>query len=140
MATLFTKIIEGEIPGTFVWRDDVCVAFLSIAPLSPGHTLVVPRREVDHWLDLTPEELSHVMAVAQTIGRALQRAYEPVKVGLMIAGLEVPHVHVHVSNVNAVHDLDFANADTSASADDLAAAAGRIRVALRQMGRDEVSD
>lgn len=140
MATLFTKIIEGEIPGTFVWRDDVCVAFLSIAPLSPGHTLVVPRREVDHWLDLTPEELSHVMAVAQTIGRALQRAYEPVKVGLMIAGLEVPHVHVHVSNVNAVHDLDFATADTSASADDLAAAAGRIRVALRQMGRDEVSD
>ena len=86
MATIFTKIIDGELPGTFVWKDDVCVAFLSIAPLSPGHTLVVPRREVDHWLDLEAAELSHVMSVAQTIGTALSAVYEPVKVGLMVAG------------------------------------------------------
>jgi len=138
MATLFTKIIDGELPGIFVWKDDVCVAFLSIAPLSPGHTLVVPRREVDHWLDLDGDELSHIMSVAQTIGRALQAAYEPVKVGMMVAGLEVPHVHIHVSNINAVHDLDFANSDSSATPDDLGEAADRIRASLREMGCEDL--
>ena len=77
MATLFTKIIDGEIPGRFVWRDESVVAFLTIAPLKPGHVLVVPIEEVDHWLDLEPELLEHVLSVAQTIGRAVDRAFSP---------------------------------------------------------------
>ncbi|MBT8201521.1 MAG: HIT family protein [Acidimicrobiia bacterium] len=138
MPTLFTRIIDGDIPGTFVWSDDLCVGFMSIAPLSPGHTLIVPRREVENWLDLTSEELTHVTGVSQTVGRAIQSAFDPVKVGMMIAGLEVPHVHIHVVAIKTEADLDFANADTSAALEDIANAADRIRQQLVAMGRSEV--
>jgi histidine triad (HIT) family protein len=140
MPTIFTRIIDGELPGRFVWRDATCVAFLSINPLRPGHTLVVPRVEVDHWLDLDPSVNAHLVAVAQTIGRAQMDAFAPTRIGLMVAGLEVPHVHLHVVPMDDVHDLDFANA---ASAPDPAAlddAAARIRDALRAAGAVGVSD
>ena len=127
MATIFTKIIEGEIPGTFVWRDDRCVAFLSINPLKDGHTLVVPREEIDHWLDCPEDLRNHLMHVAQRIGRAIEAAWQPEKVGLMIAGLEVPHLHIHVAPIWGVSDLDFANAATSVSRDRLEENADRIR-------------
>ena len=90
MATLFTMIINGEIPGRFVWRDERVVAFLTIAPLNPGHVLVVTLDEVEHWIDLDPDLLAHLMSVTQTVGRAVDRAFAPSKVGVMIAGLEVP--------------------------------------------------
>jgi histidine triad (HIT) family protein len=134
VATLFTRIIEGEIPGRFVWRDDRCVAFLSIHPLRPGHTLVVSRAEVDHWLDLQPDLAAHLMTVAQSIGKAVQRAFKPVKVGLMIAGLEVPHVHLHVVPIDGLHDLDFSRQDLNAKAEDLDRAAESMRAALRTLG------
>jgi len=134
MATLFTKIINGEIPGRFVWRDDRVVAFLTIAPLKPGHVLVVPIAEVDHWLDLDPDLLAHLMHVSQTIGRAVDQAFTPEKVGLMIAGLEVPHVHVHIVPMGGVRDLDFANADPDPSAESLDEAAEQIRLALAELG------
>ena len=127
MTSLFTKIINREIPGRFVYEDDVCVAFLTIEPLSPGHTLVVPRAEVDHWLDLDPDTAAHLMLVAQAIGRAIQDTYEPTKVGMMIAGLEVPHVHIHVTQMN---DLDFARADKNATDADLNDAAEALQAAL----------
>ena len=130
MASLFTKIINREIPGRFVYEDDVCVAFLTIEPLSPGHTLVVPRAEVDSWLDLDQDTLSHLMSVAQTIGRAIESAYQPAKVGLMIAGLEVPHVHIHVTQMNNVQDLDFARANRSATDRELDEAAEALQAAL----------
>jgi histidine triad (HIT) family protein len=139
MPTIFTKIIEGELPGTFVWRDDVCVAFMSIAPIRPGHTLVVPRAEVDHWIDLEPDVNAHLMRVAQEIGRAQQVAFSPVRIGLMIAGLEVPHTHVHVIPIDGMQDLDFANASDT-SPDALAATADAIRVVLRDRGASGVSD
>ncbi len=139
MATLFSRIIDGEIPGTFVWRDESCVAFLSIAPLAPGHTLVVPKREVDHWLDLTSDELSHVSGVSQTIGRAIQTAFDPIKVGMMIAGLEVPHVHIHVVGITTDGDLNFERADASATRESIEEAANRIREQLVAMGRSEVA-
>lgn len=139
MATLFTRIINGEIPGRFVWRDDRSVAFLSIHPLRPGHTLVVSRAEVDHWLDLAPDLAAHLMTVAQSIGRALQQAFTPAKVGLMIAGLEVPHVHLHVVPIGGLHDLDFSRQDLNAKSADLDRAAERIRVALRALGCREVA-
>lgn len=139
MATIFTRIIQGEIPGTFVWRDDSCVAFMSIAPLRPGHTLVVPIEEVDHWLDLDDDLRSHLMDVSTAVGRAIQTAFNPVRVGLMIAGLEVPHTHLHVVPISNVNDLDFANADTSAARDDLEDAAARIRQALTAAGAEGFS-
>lgn len=139
MPTIFTRIIEGELPGRFVWRDERAVAFMSIAPLQPGHTLVVPVAEVDHWLDLDPDLVAHLTGVAQTVGRAIHAAFSPVKVGLMLAGLEVPHTHLHLVPIRGVHDLDFANADAGASGDDIEAAADAIRAALRAMGVSEVA-
>lgn len=134
MPTVFTRIIDGELPGRFVWRDDVCVAFLSINPLATGHVLVVPRVEVDHWLDLDADTWRHVGEVSQVVGEALQRAYQPEKVGLMLAGLEVPHCHVHLVPMNSVTDLDFANAARDPDPALLDGAARTIRAALRDMG------
>lgn len=127
MATIFTRIIKGEIPGRFVYRDDRCVAFLSIHPLAPGHTLVVPIDEVDHWLDLPTDLLSHLTLVAKEIGRAQQAAFQAARVGLMIAGLEVPHVHLHVVPLRTEADLDFARADTNPDPAELDKAAEAIR-------------
>ena len=134
MATIFTRVIDGELPGRFVWRDDTCVAFLSINPLRPGHVLVVPRAEVEHWIDLDHTTWAHLSEVSRTIGTALQAAYQPAKVGLMLAGLEVPHVHVHLVPIEGVHDLDFANADPNPEPAELDAAADTIRAALRDAG------
>jgi histidine triad (HIT) family protein len=138
--TIFTRIINGELPGRVVWRDGQCVAFTSIHPLRPGHTLVVSRAEVDHWLDLDAGLAAHLMTVAQALGKAITMAFKPVKVGLMIAGLEVPHVHLHVVPITSVHDLDFANQDVNAKAADLDRAAVQIRQALRALGYREVAD
>ena len=140
MPTIFTRIIEGELPGRFVWRDDVCVAFLSIAPLTTGHTLVVPRAEVDHWIDLDPDVNAHLMRVAQQVATAQQAAFSPERVGLIIAGLEVPHVHLHVVPIDGMADLDFANADAGADPDALDAAATALRAALRDSGATGVSE
>lgn len=134
MATVFTRIIDGELPGRFVWRDDVCVAFLSINPLATGHTLVVPRQEVEHWVDLDEPTWVHVAEVSRMIGAALQRAYAPEKVGMMLAGLEVPHVHVHLAPINSMADLDFARADPDPDPDEMDRAAATIRDELGAMG------
>jgi len=140
MASIFTKIIQGELPGHFVWKDDLCVAFLTISPLKPGHTLVVPRAEVESWTELEPELMQHLIRVAQAIGSALQEAYQPTKVGLTILGLEVPHVHLHVTCIWKPTDLDFANADANASSESIAAAADLVRKTLRELGHSEVVD
>lgn len=140
MSTLFTKIIEGDLPGRFVWEDDVCVAFLTINPLTPGHVLVVPREEVDHWLDAPAELRDHLMGVCHTIGRAIEAAYQPVKVGLMIAGLEVPHLHIHVAGISTLEDLSFANVDPDPGEAALNDARDRLRAALRDLGAEHVSE
>lgn len=137
MTTIFTRIIDGEIPGRFVWTDDECVAFLSADPLSTGHALVVPRQEVDHWLDLDPALAGHLMRVSQVIGRAQREIFEPQRVGQMIQGFEVPHCHVHVWPVSSVEDFDFANADHDADQDAMDDAAERIRGGLREAGHEE---
>lgn len=130
MPTVFTRIIQGELPGTFVWRDERCVAFLSINPMAPGHTLVVPIEEVDHWIDADPELVTHLFAVSHRIGQALQRAFDCERVGLIIAGYEVPHTHIHVIPTNDMGQLSFANAARSVERADLEAAAARILDAL----------
>lgn len=140
MPSIFTKIIAGELPGRFVWKDDLAVCFLTINPIRPGHALVVPRREVDHWLDLDPASAQHMMSVAQAIGRAQMKAFRPTKVGMIIAGLEVPHVHMHVFPVHSLADFDFARADKSPIPSEMDRAAQAIREALRAAGHAEVSD
>ncbi len=140
MATIFTRIIDGELPGRFVWRDDECVGFLSINPLQPGHTLVVPRAEVDHWIDLPVELATHLMRVAHTIGAAQMTAFAPNRIGLIIAGLEVPHVHLHVVPIQREADLSFANADLTPAPASLDDAARRIRSALADAGASGVSE
>ncbi|MEP6625984.1 MAG: HIT family protein [Acidimicrobiia bacterium] len=140
MTTIFTRIIAGELPGRFVWRDDHCVAFLSINPLRPGHTLVVPRAEVDHWIDLPPDENAHLMRVAQEVGRAQMAAFSPTRVALLIAGLEVPHVHLHVVAIDAESQLSFANADPSPTAAALDDAQVRIVGALEALGHPNPAD
>ena len=105
VATVFTRIIDGELPGIFVWHDPECVAFLSINPIQPGHTLVVPRAEVDHWLDLDPALAARLMTVSQVIGKGVERAFSPPRVGLLIAGFEVPHTHLHVLPIHGEQDL-----------------------------------
>lgn len=138
MPTLFTRIIQGEIPGRFVWKDELAVAFLTVRPIRPGHALVVPRREVDHWIDMPDDLASHVMRVAQQVGRGIRRAFEPRKVGVMVAGLEVPHAHVHLIPIHALGDLSFAN-EKDVPASELDDAAQRLRAALRELGYAQAS-
>ena len=140
MPTVFTRILRGELPARFVWKDARCVAFLSINPLRPGHVLVVPRDEIDHWLDVPGPLRDHLFGVAQALGQALQAEFKPEKVGLVIVGLEVRHVHLHVSPIWGIDDLDFTRADKSPAPAALDETASRVRAALRRMGRSEVSD
>jgi len=134
MTTVFTKIIQGDLPGTFVWRDEHCVAFLSINPLAHGHTLVVPIEEVDHWVDAAPALVAHLFEVTRVIGVAQRDAFACDRVGVILAGYEVPHAHVHVIPTNEMSEFDFSNAARSVSRDDLDAAAEAIRTALRAAG------
>ncbi|MPZ53722.1 MAG: HIT domain-containing protein [Acidimicrobiia bacterium] len=139
MATIFTRIIEGEIPGTFVWKDDRCVSFLSVNPLNRGHALVVPRVEVDHWLDADGDVRQHLFEVAHTIGRAQFAAFDVERIGVIIAGMEVPHLHIHVVPVNSESQLSFANAATDVDREDLEAAAEDIRRHLEAAGETGVA-
>ena len=137
MASVFTKIIEGELPGRFVWRDDEVVAFLSINPITEGHALVVPRQEVDHWLDLDPELWVRCSEVARIVGEGIQKAFDPPRVGTMIAGFEVPHCHIHVLQIGDLGDLSFANAASDPDPAQMDAAAERIRAALTDLGHGD---
>lgn len=139
MASVFARIIAGELPADFVWRDEVCVAFLSIRPLRPGHTLVVPRLEIDHWLDLEPGLLTHLASTAQTIGKAQMAAFKPTRIGLLLAGLEVPHVHFHVVPIREAHDLDFGNQDPNPDPAMMTQAGDSLRQELRRLGFSSVT-
>ena len=134
MSTVFTKIIDGELPGRFVWRDERVVAFLPIALLAPGHTLVVPIEPVDHWIDVDADLNGHLWGVAQAIGRALQEAFEPTRVGVLVVGEEVPHTHVHLVPFTSLHQLSFANQDTDPDPAALDEQQARIRATLRAHG------
>jgi histidine triad (HIT) family protein len=140
VASIFSRIISGELPGRFVWKDDSCVAFLSIRPLRPGHALVVPRAEIDHWLDLDVELLSHLAETAQAVGKAQMAGFKPARIGVMLAGLEVPHCHIHVVPIRGVHDLDFDNQDPDPDPAMMDEAAATIRRELRKLGYSRVAD
>jgi len=110
VTTVFTRIIEGQIPGTFVYRDSLCVAFLSINPLAAGHVLVVPIEEVDHWIDMDPELSAHMFSVSHRLSLAISQAFPCSRVGLIIAGYEINHCHIHLIPTHTMEELNFANA------------------------------
>jgi diadenosine tetraphosphate (Ap4A) HIT family hydrolase len=129
MATLFTRIINGDLPGRFVYADELAVAFLTISPLTPGHTLVVSREEVDQWTDAGDPLLHHCLDIARRIGNAAKQAFDAPRAGLIIAGLEIPHLHVHVFPVWSLEDFDFSRA-RPASDEELDQAAARLQAAM----------
>ena len=133
MASVFTKIINGELPGRFVYEDDEVVAFLTIQPMTQGHTLVVLRAEIDQWQDVEPETLNKVMGVAQLIGKAVCKAWGAERAGVIIAGVEVPHLHVHVFPAYNLTDFGFANIDRNPSEESLDEAQEKIKAALAQL-------
>lgn len=133
MASLFTRIISGEIPGVFVYRDPRCVAIMTINPIARGHVLVMPIEEIDHWLDLPEDLSSHVFAVARHIGKALHLAFNSARVGLIIAGLEIPHCHLHLIPTTSMADLNFANAAQNVPIQEIEMAAHEIIVALSKL-------
>jgi len=137
--SIFTRIIDGELPGRFVWRDDRCAAFLTIAPTAAGHTLVVPIEEVDHWIDLPADLAAHLWEVAGHIGRAQQAAFAPRRVGVLVVGDEVPHTHIHLIPFHDLSQLDLTTADGSPDPAGLDAAAERLRAALHAAGHDQVA-
>lgn len=137
MSTVFTKIIQGELPGRFVWRDEKAVGFLSIAPLAQGHVLVVPVEEYDHWTDLPADLLAHLTEVSQHVASAVRSVWNPVRVGLMIQGFEVPHTHLHVWPTNSIAEFDFDRVDKDPDPAVMDASARSIREALRAAGHGE---
>lgn len=136
MTSIFTRIINRELPGRFVYEDDLgdegVVAFLTIEPMTQGHTLVVPRAEVDNWQNIEPALFGKVMGVAQRIGRAVCTAFGAQRAGMIIAGLEVPHLHVHVFPAYNLTDFGFAHVDRNPSAESLDEAQAKIKAALAQ--------
>ncbi|WP_295801879.1 HIT family protein [uncultured Microbulbifer sp.] len=136
MASIFTQIINGDLPGHFVWRDDVAVAIMTIAPIKTGHCLVIPVQEIDHWDDVPTDINAHLMEVAQKVAKAQKKVYQPERVGIMVAGLEVPHTHYHLVPIDAIGDLDF-SLQKPAESEELAAEAARLRAALVELGYAE---
>jgi len=140
MPTLFTRILNGEIPGRIVWKDERCFALMTINPIQPGHVLVIPREEIDHWLDLPDGLRDHLFKTAQVIGKALMQAFRPVKIGMSIVGLEVLHVHLHLMPISGPEHMEFSRAQKNPDPKALDAAAEKLRAALRAMGRREVGE
>lgn len=132
MSTVFSKVINGDLPGRFVYRSSDVVAFLSIEPLAYGHVLVVPVEEVDKWTDMAPELWARVNAVAYEIGNAVIQAFDAPRAGNVIAGFEVPHAHIHVFPARSMDDFNFANVIPADQTDESAMdeAAQKLRAAL----------
>lgn len=131
MSSVFSKVLAGELPGRFVHRDERAAAFLTIAPVNPGHVLVVPVEEVDHWDDLPPDLAAHCFVLAQRVAKAVKAVYAPTRVALVIAGLEVPHAHLHVIGIDSEAELSFARARTDVPAQELDEAQRRLQAAFR---------
>ncbi len=134
MASIFTRIADGEIPSRTIWRDDRCFAMLDIRPLGRGHALVIPLAEVDRWDDLDEDLAAHLLLIAHRVARAQSLALSPARIGLIIAGFEVPHTHLHVVPAESMRNLDFSQADTDPDQEDLDTVADLLRNALREHG------
>jgi histidine triad (HIT) family protein len=131
MASVFTLIMNKSLPGHFVWEDERCIAIMTIQPIRAGHLLVIPREEIDQWSDLPGDLAAHLMTISHKIANAMKKVFKAQRIGLMIAGLEVPHTHIHLVPMDSMADLDLAHAK-QAEAEDLAQNAAAIRALLGQ--------
>jgi histidine triad (HIT) family protein len=134
MPTVFTRILAGDIPGTFVYRDELCACFLTINPITDGHVLLCPTAEIDRWTDLPATLSDHLFSRAHQISQCLQDAFDCERVGLVIAGFEVPHCHIHLIPTQTMNDLSFANAAESVARERLEQNASKIRAAMLRHG------
>lgn len=130
MASVFTRIIHGEIPCHKIAETDRFIAFLDITPLKEGHTLVVPKQEVDYIFDIDNELYAEYTLFTKIVAQAIKKAIPCKKVGVAVIGLEVPHAHIHLIPINAVDDMNFAKAKLNPSAESLAETAEKIRKAF----------
>jgi histidine triad (HIT) family protein len=130
MASIFTKIINREIPGHIVLEDEHFIAFLDISPLVMGHTLVVPKKEVDYIFDNDDETLSGILVFAKKVAKAIDRSIPCKRVGVAVIGIEVPHTHVHLVPLNSMRDINFLEPKLHPTQEELAATAAKIRAAL----------
>lgn len=126
MASLFTRIVNGEIPCHKIAENDKFLAFLDIMPLAEGHTLVIPKKEVDYFFDLDDDHLSEINLFAKEVAAKIKAAIPCQRIGVAIIGLEVPHAHVHLVPLNAVSDINFERPKLTPSQDELAATAAKI--------------
>jgi histidine triad (HIT) family protein len=127
MSTIFTKIVNREIPCHLIAEDDRFLAFLDVMPLVEGHTLVIPKQEIDYIFDLEPEVLGDLMKFAQKIAPAIKKAIPCKRVGVAVIGLEVPHAHVHLVPMNRMLDINFSQEKLKPSPESLAQTAALIR-------------
>lgn len=133
MASIFTKILAGELPGHFVWKDDTCFAIMTIQPIRAGHLIVIPNAEINHWDDMPEATAAHVMNVAQKIAKGMKAVIPSKRIGVTVIGLEVPHAHVHLIPIDSLNDIDFKLA-RALPQDELADTAKSIREALANLG------
>lgn len=129
MATIFTKIIQGEIPSHKIAENEKFYAFLDISPLRKGHTLVIPKQEVDYIFDLEDQLLAEMMVFAKSVGAKIEKAFPCDRIGVSVIGLEVPHAHIHLIPINQMDDMNFARPKLDLSQDELASIAEKIRKA-----------
>lgn len=127
MASIFTRIIRGEIPCHKVGEDEQFLAFLDINPVRVGHSLVIPKLEVDKFFDLPPDVLAGIMPFAQGVAKRIAAAVPCDRIGVSVVGLEVPHAHIHLIPINTIFDMDFSKPKVKMSQEELAALAERIR-------------
>ncbi len=130
MSTIFAKIISGEIPSFKVAENDDFLAFLDINPLRMGHTLVIPKQEIDYFFDISPEDLAKMMEFTSSVAKAIKLAYPCKKVGMTVIGLEVPHAHIHLVPMDGMPDMNFSGPKLNPSVEELSEAAKRILVAM----------
>ena len=130
MASLFTKIVQGEIPCHKVAESDEFLAFLDIRPLAPGHTLVIPKKETDYIFDLEDEGLARLMVFAKKVAKAVEASVPCKRIGVAVVGLEVPHVHIHLVPIEHVHDMSFSKPPVDMSDIELSELAQQIQSRL----------
>ena len=118
MATIFTKIINGEIPSYKVAENEKFIAFLDINPLYEGHTLVVPKKEIDYYFDLPDDTMAEMNVFAKKVAKAIKKSITCERIGVAVVGLEVPHAHIHLIPINKVNDISFAKQRAKFTADE----------------------
>jgi histidine triad (HIT) family protein len=136
MSSVFTKIRLGEMPGEVLYSDDICFVILSITPNNPGHMLLIPIEEVADWQEIKPEVFSHMMGLAQKLGKITKKIYNPPKIGLSCVGFEVSHVHIHIFSLYKIGDIDHGKARAT-TPEAMRVEADKIRAELQEEGLKE---